>query len=125
MLAQAHTQAGNIKDAKEILVDFTPADDEDKRNALACWQSCRVLKKMSTPSSKPWQGPPRARPVETTPDTSTVCERGICLGKIAEKRLAKAFVASGGSNCCFTATKLDRDGAFSEAFDFGAERTRS
>ena len=45
MLAQAHTQAGNIKDAKEILVDFTPADDEDKRNALVMLAELSGLEK--------------------------------------------------------------------------------
>ena len=45
MLAQAHTQAGNIKDAKEILVDFTPADDEDKRNALGMLAELSGLEK--------------------------------------------------------------------------------
>ena len=46
-------------------------------------------------------------------------------GRFAEKCLAKAFVASGGSNCCFLlATKLDRDGAFSEAFDFASRGAR-
>ena len=45
MLAQAHTQAGNIKDAKEILVDFTPVDDEDKRNALGMLAELSGLEK--------------------------------------------------------------------------------
>ena len=126
MLAQAHTQAGNIKDAKEILVDFTPADDEDKRNALGMLAELSGLEKdvdaLKQAMASLYPEPDLSRnylryqylvyELEGDGGSGKICWRSALQKPLSPQ--VEATVAS------LLATKLDRDGAFSEAFDFAS-----
>ena len=130
MLAQAHTQAGNIKDAKEILVDFTPVDDEDKRNALGMLAELSGLEKdvdaLKQAMASLYPEPDLSRNYlryqylvyELEGDGGSGED---LLRSALQKPLSPQVEATVAS---LLATKLDRDGAFSEAFDFASRGAR-
>ena len=126
MLAQAHLQAGNTRQAKSILSEAEPQDAEAKINHLGVLAELSAIEKdldsLKTLTAELFPKPVLSRQYfryqsliyELEGDSSSA---ELLLRNAMEESLSsdvEAVVAS------LLATKLNREGHFAEAFDFAA-----